>query len=98
MPTKGKKRLSHIDSPNSTFHTGNQPSPPSSCMREHRYNAKVSNGTLNFTVGTAQKRCASDLGKCKDNPIGGDGWIDAIWMDDKHSAELACLGRSNDKC
>lgn len=77
----------------STIHTSNQLGPPSPYMGERRHNAKVFSGTSNFTEGNAQKLCASNLGKCKANPGGGDGW-----MDGKHGVESTCLGLKAHKC
>lgn len=66
-------------------------------MGERRHTTKVSSGASNFTVGNAQEYCASDLGECKINPIGGDKLIDAKWMDGKHGAESSRLGLKIDK-
>ena len=61
-----------------TIHTGDQPGPPSPYPYERRHNIKVSSGTSNSTADNAQQQCALDLGKCKVNPIGCEGRIDAI--------------------
>lgn len=49
----------------STFHTGDQPGPPSPYMVERSHNAEASSGTSSLTVSNAQKHCASDLGEFK---------------------------------
>ena len=49
-------------------------------------------------MGDAQQHCASKLGKCKVNPIGGDGQIDAKWMEGKHCAESTCPRLKIDIC
>lgn len=74
----------------STIHTSNQLGSPSLYVGECRHAVKISNGTLDFTVGYAQKHYAFDLGKSEVNPIRDDGLTNAKWMDGERYADPTC--------